>query len=71
LIGFGDSSLNIMIYTFTKTVDWVEFQTVQQDVFLRCLDIIEQHGAECAFPTQTLHVPDMMPGQSKDAVVAE
>src|SRR5690606_386142 len=50
LIEFGPSSLNILIYTFTKTTNWIKFQSVQQDVFLKIIDIIAQHGAECAFP---------------------
>lgn len=61
LVEFGASSLNIMLYTFTKTVDWGKFQAIQQDVFLKTLAIIEFHGAECAFPTQTIHAPDLMP----------
>ena len=56
LIEFAESSLVFFVYTFTKTTDWQEFQQVQQDVFLKILDIIHQHGAECAFPTTTLHV---------------
>lgn len=58
LIEFGASSLNFMIYTFTKTTNWVKFQAIQQDVFLKVIDIITAHGAECAFPTQTLHIPE-------------
>lgn len=58
LVEFGPSSLNFMVYTFTKTTNWVKFQAVQQDVFLKIIEIIEQHGAECAFPTQTVHIPD-------------
>ena len=29
---FGASSLDIMIYTFTKTIDWVTYHEVKQDV---------------------------------------
>lgn len=54
---FGPHSLNFMIYTFTKTTKWADFQEVQQNVFLKVLNIIETHGAECAFPTTTLHIP--------------
>lgn len=56
LIEFGSSSLNFLVYCFTKTTDWVTFQNVQQDVFLKILDIIDSHDAECAFPTSTLHI---------------
>ena len=31
---------------------------VQQNVYLKTIEIIEKHGAECAFPTTTLHVPE-------------
>ncbi len=55
LCEFADSSLNFFIYTFTKTTNWVKFQAIQQDVFLKILAIIAKHGAECAFPTRTVH----------------
>lgn len=58
LVEFASSSLNFMIYTFTKTTNWVKFQAVQQDVFLKVIEIVEKHGAQCAFPTQTLHIPE-------------
>lgn len=58
LVEFGASSLNIMVYTFTKTTEWVPFQAIQQDVFLKIIDIITQHGAECAFPSRTLYFED-------------
>ncbi len=57
LVEFGASSLDFLIYTFTKTTDWVKYQAIQQDVFLQVIEIITKHGAECAFPTTTLEVP--------------
>jgi MscS family membrane protein len=56
LVGLGDSSLNILIYTFTKTIAWQPFQDVQEDVFLKILAIIADHGAECAFPTRQIQI---------------
>jgi MscS family membrane protein len=56
---FGDSSVNLLVYTFTKTTIWVKFHEVKQDVLLRIAEIIEQHGAEIAFPTTTLHVASL------------
>ena len=53
---FGPSSLDLLIYTFTRTIVWVEYHEVKQDVLLRIGEIIERHGAEIAFPTQTLHL---------------
>jgi len=53
---FGPSSLDMLIYTFTKTKNWVRYHEVKQDVLLKVADIIARHGAEIAFPTQTLHI---------------
>lgn len=55
---FATSSLDFFVYCFTKTTDWVKYHDVKQDVLLKILNIVESHGAECAFPTSTLHVPD-------------
>ncbi|WP_096086477.1 mechanosensitive ion channel family protein [Agaribacterium haliotis] len=53
---FASSSLDFFIYCFTHTTNWVEFHEIKQDVLLKVLAIVEQHGAECAFPTSTLHL---------------
>ncbi len=53
---FAASSIEFFIYTFTKTTNWVEFHEIKQDVMIKIINIIEGHGAEFAFPTQTLHV---------------
>ncbi|GAA0841041.1 mechanosensitive ion channel family protein [Marinobacter szutsaonensis] len=57
-VAFNSSSLDIMVYTFTKTTQWVRFHEIKQDVLLRISEIIEGYGAEVAFPTRTLHLPD-------------
>jgi MscS family membrane protein len=58
LVEFSASSIDFMIYTFTKTTDWAKYQMIQDDVMLKCEAIVREHGAECAFPTTTLHVPE-------------
>ncbi len=55
---FASSSLDFFIYTFTKTTNWIRFHEVKQDVLLKVIRIVESHGAECAFPTSTIHIPD-------------
>ena len=55
---FAPSSLDFFVYTLTKTTDWIHFHEVKQDVMLKILDIIEKEGAECAFPTSTVHLAD-------------
>ncbi|WP_084657315.1 mechanosensitive ion channel family protein [Hydrogenovibrio kuenenii] len=56
--GFGASSLDMLVYTFTKTTVWVEFHEVKERVLLKIAEIIESHGAEIAFPTRTLYIED-------------
>jgi MscS family membrane protein len=53
---FNASSVDFFIYTFSRTIVWEEFHAVKQDVLLNVANIIAQHGAEVAFPTQTLHI---------------
>lgn len=55
---FGPSSLNFLIYCFTKTINWADYLLVQQNVYLKIIEIIQENGAQCAFPTTTLHIPD-------------
>jgi MscS family membrane protein len=56
LVSFAESSLDFFVYTFTKTTDWVLFHEIKQDVMLKILSIIEQHQADLAYPTTSLHV---------------
>ncbi|VAX09296.1 Small-conductance mechanosensitive channel [hydrothermal vent metagenome] len=55
---FASSSLDFFIYTFTRTTDWIKYHEVKQDVLLKLSEVIDKHGAEMAFPTSTLHIPD-------------
>jgi MscS family membrane protein len=62
LDAFGASSVDILIYTFTRTTVWVDYHAIKQDVLHRIANIIAAHGAEIAFPTRTLHlVPETSP----------
>jgi len=58
---FAPSSLDFFVYTFTKTTNWVEYHRIKQDVMLKIIEIIEGHGAECAFPTSTIHLASGVP----------
>ena len=54
---FAASSLDFFVYCFTRTTEWIRYHEVKQDVMLKIIGIIEKHGAECAFPTSTVHIP--------------
>jgi len=55
---FAPSSLDFFVYTFTKTTSWTHYHKVKQDVLLKILGIIESHGAQSAFPTSTIYMPE-------------
>ncbi len=67
---FGASSLDIMLYCFTRTVVWTEYHEVREDVLLGIGEIIESHGAQIAFPTRTLKfdMSEQLADEVRDAV---
>lgn len=69
-VACGPSSLDFFIYAFTKTTDWATFHNIKQDVLLRVLAIIADHGAEVAFPTRTLLLQTEAELQAQGAAVA-
>ena len=60
---FSASSVDFIIYTFTKTTEWVKFHQVKQDVLLKVAQIIEANQAEIAFPTSTVHIDGQVDSQ--------
>lgn len=58
LNAYAASSVDFFIYTFTHTTDWVTYHGIKQDVLLKISDIITGYGAEIAYPTSTLHIPE-------------
>lgn len=64
-VAFNASSLDIMVYAFTKTTDWAEYNNIKQRILLAIYDIIDAQGAEIAFPTSTLHLASMPSPESQ------
>nr|WP_286146013.1 mechanosensitive ion channel family protein [Shigella sp. FC1967] len=58
---FTDSSLNIMVYCFTKTTVWAQWLEAQQEVYLKIIEIVHKHGADFAFPSQTVYLEKSAP----------
>ena len=56
---FADSSINILVYCFAKTIVWGEFLDVKQDVMLKIMDILKQNGLNFAFPSQSLYIENI------------
>ena len=61
---FNDSSIDIMLYCFTKTTKWGEWMQIKEDLALKVKEIVEGAGTGFAFPTTTIHL-EGFPG--KDA----
>lgn len=53
---FAPSSINILIYCFTKTVAWAEFLEVKEEIMLEIMKIVEENNLSFAFPSQSLYV---------------
>lgn len=56
---FADSSVNLMLYCFTKTTNWGEWLSIKQDLALEIKDIVEKNEAGFAFPSTSLYVERM------------
>ena len=62
---FGESSLNIFVYTFTDTADWEEYLAIKQDVMFKIMEIVEKNGSSFAFPSESIYIeklPDLPKG---------
>ena len=56
LSSFSDSSVDIFVNVYTRTTGWSEFHKVKQELMMQIHDIVENNGAEIAFPTTTVHI---------------
>ncbi|MGW8286558.1 MAG: mechanosensitive ion channel family protein, partial [Candidatus Deferrimicrobiaceae bacterium] len=53
--GFDNSALNVEVFAYVGTKDWNEFLGVQEDIYLRMIDVVAASGTSFAFPSQTLY----------------
>jgi len=56
---FGDSSLNIFIYTFAHTANWAKYLRIREDIHLKIMKIVEENGSSFAFPSQSVYVEQL------------
>ena len=54
-VGFGAYSLDLEIFAYVRATDYGEFLAVQEDVYLRIMDIVAASGTGFAFPSQTTY----------------
>lgn len=53
---FGPSSIDIMMYCFTKTTNWGEWLAIKEDLAYAIKDIVEGADSGFAFPSQSVYV---------------
>jgi len=56
LDSFGASSVDILLYCFTKTTAWGEWLAVKEHLAYKIKEIVEGHGSSFAFPSTSLYV---------------
>ena len=52
---FSDSSINILVYCFTKSVRWAEWLETKEDVMHQIMRILEKNNLEFAFPSFSVY----------------
>ena len=53
---FGGSSLDILVYYFTKSTKWAHYLQVRQEINLSIMRVIEESGLSIAFPSRTVYL---------------
>ncbi len=66
---FNDSSIDFLIYCFTKTTDWGEWLAIKEAFAMKIKEIVEDKaGTSFAFPSQSLYV-EQWPGDTAEVFV--
>jgi MscS family membrane protein len=52
---FSASSINILVYCFTKSVDWSEWLETKEEVMHKIMEILEKNSLEFAFPSISIY----------------
>ncbi len=52
---FAGSSINILVYCFSKSVVWGEWLNTKEDVMFKIMEILEKNSLEFAFPSLSIY----------------
>lgn len=58
---FSDSSINILVYCFSKSVQWDEWLATKEDIMHQIMYILEKNNLEFAFPSMSLYHESSVP----------
>jgi len=53
---FGESSLNILVYTYINTIEYTKYCVIKQELLLNIGKIIKKHKAEITYPSTNVYV---------------
>ena len=56
MVAFNASSVDINLYYFTITKDWVAWRDIVEEHMLVFMKIVEEAGSSFAFPSQSIYV---------------
>jgi len=63
---FSGSSIDILLYAFTRTTDWLQWLAIKEKLLLEIKKIVEDAGTGFAFPSRSLYI-EAMPGEFEAA----
>jgi len=52
---FAESSINILIYCFSRSVVWQEWLAVKEDLMYKIAEILNKHDLDFAYPAMTIY----------------
>lgn len=53
---FSDSSIDILLYCFTRTTNWLEWLEIKEALLLAIKQVVEDAGTGFAFPSRSLYL---------------
>ncbi|WP_244431958.1 mechanosensitive ion channel family protein [Rhodopseudomonas sp. B29] len=56
MVGLGDTSLKIEIFSYIHAASMDRFLEIQEELLLRAMELVDEVGTGFAFPSQTLYV---------------
>lgn len=63
---FASSSINILVYCFSKSVNWEEWLETKEDVMHKIMEILQNNSLEFAFPSMSLYEETKHISKSED-----
>jgi MscS family membrane protein len=60
---FNESSIDILLYAFTRTIKWDEWLAAKEKLAFRVMEIVKAAGTDFAFPSRTLYMQSVDPPQ--------